>query len=90
MLKDQINPLRNLFISRQDSLTRNIINESDILSLLKDYNFEVQTLSTKNFLAQKELFASSKFIITMHGAALSNLLFAPSGSTIVEIAGDFM
>ena len=49
LLKDQINPLRNLFISRQDSLTRNIINESDILSLLEDYNFEVQTLSTKNF-----------------------------------------
>ncbi len=90
LLKDQINPLRNLFISRQDSLTRNIINESDILSLLKDYNFEVQTLSTKSFLAQKELFESSKFIITMHGAALTNLLFAPSGSTIVEIAGDFM
>ena len=25
----------------------------------------------------------------MHGAALTNLLFAPSGSTIIEITGDF-
>ena len=89
-LVDQINPSKNLFISRQDSLNRNIINESDILSLIKDYNFEVQTLSTKSFVEQKELFASSKFIITMHGAALTNLLFAPSGSTIIEITGDFM
>ena len=26
----------------------------------------------------------------MHGDALTNLLFVPSGSTIIEITGDFM
>lgn len=87
---NQINPSKNLFISRRDSLNRKIINENDLLFFLKDYNFNVETLSKKSFKEQRELFASSKFIVTMHGAALTNLLFAPSGSTIVEITGDFM
>ena len=26
----------------------------------------------------------------MHGAALTNLLFVPSGSTVIEITGNFM
>ncbi len=87
---NQIKPSKNLFISKRDSFNRNIINEKDLLNFLKNYNFEIQTLSKKSFTEQKELFASSKFIVTMHGAALTNLLFAPSGSTIIEITGDFM
>ena len=88
-LPKQINPPKNLFISRKDSLTRNIVNESEITHLLKDYNFDIQTLSKKSFMEQKTLFASSNFIISMHGAALTNLLFAQSGSTIIEITGNF-
>ncbi len=89
-VSEQIKPSKNLFISKKDSLNRNIINENEILYLLKDYNFEVHTLSKKSFKEQKELFASSKFIVTMHGAALTNLLFVPSGSTVIEITGNFM
>ena len=80
-VNNQINPSKNLFISKRDSFNRNIINEIDLLNLLKNYKFEVHTLSEKSFTEQKELFASSKFIVTMHGAALTNLLFAQSGST---------
>ncbi len=88
-LLKHIIPSKNLFISRKDSLTRNITNENEVSHLLKDYNFDVHTLSKKSFIEQKTLFASSNFIVSMHGAALTNLLFVKSGSTIIEITGDF-
>ena len=57
------------------------------LHLLKDYNFDIQTLSKKSFTEQKILFASSNFIV--YACALTNLLFTQSGSTIIEITGNF-
>ena len=88
-LLKHIIPSNKLFISRKDSSTRHITNESKVAHLLKDYNFDVKTLSKKSFIEQKILFASSNFIVSMHGAALTNLIFVQSGSTVIEITGDF-
>ena len=38
-------------------------------------NFKVHTLTNKIIEEQINLFSSSKFIIAMHGAALTNILF---------------
>ena len=88
-LPKKINPQLNTFISRKDSLTRTIENEEKLVNLLESFSFTTNTLSNKTLGQQIKLFSSSKLIVSMHGAALTNLLFAPSGSTVIEITGDF-
>ena len=88
-LPKKIQPILNTFISRKDSLTRTIENEKKIVNLLENFSFKVNTLSNKTLEQQIKTFSSSKLIVAMHGAALTNLLFAHSGSTIIEITGDF-
>ena len=82
-------PLKKIFVSRKDSFTRRIENEEKLINILKKHSFCVETLSNKSFQEQINLFSSSKIIISMHGAALTNLLFAPKYSTVIEITGDF-
>ena len=82
-------PLKKVFVSRKDSIHRTIENEEEIISILKNYSYNIETLSNKTLQQQVEIFSSSKTIIAMHGAALTNLLFVPEGSTVIEITGDF-
>ena len=83
------NVSKNIFISRKDSFTRRIDNEEKIIDFLKKKSFHIETLSNKGLQQQIDLFSSCKIIISMHGAALTNLLFVPKNSTIIEITGDF-
>ena len=83
------NAFKKTFISRSDSVTRRIENEEEIVSFLKNYSYNIETLSNKSLQQQIDLFSSSKIIITMHGAALTNLLFTPKYSTVIEITNDF-
>ena len=82
-------PFRNIYISRLDSNNRVITNEKDLINYLEKYNFEIYTLSNLNFLDQIKLFNESKTIISMHGAALSNLIFANKRTKVIEIAPNF-
>ena len=50
-VSEQIKPSK-IYSFQKRLLNRNIINENEILYLLKDYNFEVHTLS-KSFKEQK-------------------------------------
>ena len=80
---------RNIYISRLDSAHRGITNEKDLINYLEKYNFEIYTLSDLTFLDQIKLFNESKIIVSMHGAALSNLIFANMGTKVIEIAPNF-
>lgn len=83
-------PKELLFISRRDTNTRQIENEPDLIHLLKNYNFKIETLDGKTFEEQQNLFNKSKIIITMHGAGLTNLLFSAKNSIVIEITMDFL
>ncbi len=83
-------PKKLLFISRRDTKTRQIQNELDLIYLLKNYNFNIETLDGKTFEEQQNLFNESKVIITMHGAGLTNLLFSEKNSVVIEITLDFL
>ena len=88
-LEDIKTPQKNIFISRKDSKTRTILNEDEVIDFLKTKNFTIHTLSNKTLFEQINLFSSSKFIISMHGAGLTNLLFTQPKSSLVEITGNF-
>jgi tetratricopeptide (TPR) repeat protein len=76
---------RKIFISRTDARGRRLLNERDLSGLLRDRGFELVTLSGRSVREQIELFSSASHIIGTHGAGLTNQLFSPSGTRVLEL-----
>jgi len=89
-LDNKIVPYKKIFISKNDSLNRKILNEIEIINFLKKKGFEIFTLSGMCLKEQIQLFSSSNIIISMHGAALTNLMFCKEKTTVIEVTGNFL
>ena len=73
-----------LYLSRSKSKKRTISNEDAVINILKEYNFKVIYNEDYTFFEQVSLYSQAKFLISIHGAGLSNLLFMPQGTTVFE------
>ena len=83
---DQSRHQNNLtYISRKDSNNRKILNEEEVIDILNEYGYKSYELSKLSFNEQVKLFNNSKYILTMHGAGLTNLVFSQKGQTVIEI-----
>ncbi|MDA0767430.1 MAG: glycosyltransferase family 61 protein, partial [Verrucomicrobia bacterium] len=78
-------PTRRIYISRGDSWRRRILNEEAIIDYLADNGFEVHTLAGLSIAEQATLFSQAELVIAPHGAALTNLLFAPPTCRVLEL-----
>ncbi|QKJ66126.1 glycosyltransferase family 61 protein [Deefgea piscis] len=76
---------KRVYISRLDAPQRRIINESNLISLLKEYDFEVVTFSGLNFSSQVELIKDAEIVIAPHGAGLTNLVYAKNLKVLYEL-----
>ena len=74
-----------IYISRSDSAHRKILNEIELIELLKKLNFQIITLSEMNIFDQINLFKKAKVIIGYHGAGFANLVFSHPKTKVVEI-----
>ncbi|MBD2501515.1 glycosyltransferase family 61 protein [Anabaena azotica] len=83
-----IQPYRYLYITRTDALTRRVINEQEVLQELAKYGFESLAIEGLTIKEQAELFASAKIIVAPHGAALTNIVFCPKGTLVIEFMPD--
>jgi capsular polysaccharide biosynthesis protein len=79
-----------IYISRNDSNCRKILNEEEFIEKLKKYNFKILTLTNKTLLEQFILFNNAKIIISPHGAALTNIIFCNTDVQIFEINTEIM
>lgn len=77
-----------LYISRADAGTRRLVNEAEVVAALEPLGFEVLTLTGMPLADQIRRFAQAEAIVGPHGSGLTNLLFAPSGCTVVELMPD--
>lgn len=79
---------RRLFLSRRDAPQRRVTNEEEIAQRLTVLGFEVMCAGEMSIAEQVEVFRNAQIIIAPHGAALTNMVFAPPGTQIVELFGD--
>ena len=75
---------RRIYISRRDASTRKVSNEAEVMQLLKPLGFEEVVLSNLSLKDQVELFSSAELVIGPHGAGITNLVFCPPGSKLIE------
>ncbi len=77
-----------LYISRNESGMRRIINEEELLPGLRDIGFTIVTPSEITLRDQIEHFRAARVVLSAHGAGLTNILFCRPGATLIEIFPD--
>jgi hypothetical protein len=75
-----------IYISRKGLDLRFVENEEEILPILKKYGFEVIKFENFSYNQQVEIASNAKFIVSAHGAGLTNILFMQEGSSILELS----
>jgi hypothetical protein len=76
---------KKIYISRKAANYRKILNEEELMPILKKYNFAIympEELSVKD---QITLFSNADIILGIHGAGLANILFADKNAKMLEI-----
>jgi capsular polysaccharide biosynthesis protein len=76
---------RRLMISRSDADGRRILNWEEIEPVLARHGYETVVLSAMSFDEQRRLFSGASHVVGVHGAGLTNILFAPTQAKVLEI-----
>jgi capsular polysaccharide biosynthesis protein len=74
-----------IYISRKNEAFRKVENENEVIELLGSYGFKVVDIMSLSFYEQVMLFSNCKVLVSIHGAALTNAMFMPSGSKVLEL-----
>jgi len=77
---------RRLYLSRRRAAVRRIVNEEEILELLRQHDFEILELENFHWREQIQTFAKASMIVAPHGAALANIAFCRPGTHVAEIS----
>ncbi len=75
-----------IYIRREDANYRKILNEDDLIAILRKQEFEIINPLHFDILEQMKIFSNAKVIITPHGSNMSNLIFCQKGTKIIEIS----
>ena len=79
-----------VYISRNDSAKRRVLNEPQLVETLARYGFKSFELSKLSFHDKISLFAGAKIIIATIGAGQGNLVFCEPNTNVIEMmAEDF-
>jgi hypothetical protein len=76
---------RRLFVSRGENAIRRMLGEDEVWRRLERLGFERFVPEAGDHRAQVERFGDAELIVAVHGAALTNLIFAQPGASLVEI-----
>jgi len=74
-----------LYVSRQLAPRRKVVNEAEVLQVLKNHGFAIFCPEQYSFLEQVAIFSKVKYLVGEHGSGLTNLLFVPDGASLLEL-----
>ena len=95
ILKEFINPntgielSKKIYVTREDSNYRKVINEGDVVTLLREKGYRVINPQLYEIEEQIEIFSNAEKIIAPHGSNLANIIFCKPGTEIFEIIPSF-
>ena len=73
-----------VYVSRKNSTKRKVLNEKELCNKLERAGFSCIETDKMSLFDEVNIFRSCDYLISLHGAGLTNLLFMPDGSKIVE------
>jgi capsular polysaccharide biosynthesis protein len=82
-------PSRMIYIRRKPAKARNILNDLEVIKVMEEYNIECHFFEEYSLKEQMELMNKTVFLVSIHGAGLTNMLFMPQNSFILEFRNEF-
>ncbi len=80
---------KKIYVTREDSTYRKIINEADITPILRSKGYKIINPQLYSINEQIELFSQADKILAPYGSNLSNIIFCKPGTEIYEIGPKF-
>lgn len=76
---------KRIYVSRRDASLRRLVNEDELVVELKKFDFELIIPGQMTVENQARTFADAAVIIGPHGSGLTNMVFAPSHASVIEL-----
>jgi capsular polysaccharide biosynthesis protein len=74
-----------LYVSRSKSARRKIMNEEEVINVLLKYNFTIIYNEDYSFLEQVAIYSNARYLISIHGSGLTNMIFMKENSVVFEL-----
>jgi capsular polysaccharide biosynthesis protein len=81
----QQNKSERIYITRAKAKYRKILNEAEIIKVLRRLKFEVLEMESMPVTEQAATFSSAKVIVSPHGAGLTNIVFCNPKTKVIEL-----
>lgn len=79
-----LNMGERIYISRKKANRKKVVNEEEIEKVLLRYNFTILNNEDFTFLEQVSIYSNAKYLVSIHGSGLTNMLFMKEGASIFE------
>ena len=84
-LADSAKGGERIYISRRLAGRRRVANEDELVPVLRNFGFEIVCAEDLSFVDQVRLFSRARFLVSNHGAGLTNMLFMCDGGSVLEL-----
>lgn len=74
-----------IYITRKNAANRKVANEDVIEKVLNKYNFKIVAFEKCSFIEQLAVMYKVKYLISIHGAGLTNMHFMKEGGSVLEL-----
>lgn len=79
---------RNLYIVREPGKWRNLVNQDEVVALLKRYDFEAVCLEGLAVSEQVSLFRNVRNLVSVHGAGMANMIYMDPGGSVIDLINE--
>ncbi|MFE8873011.1 DUF563 domain-containing protein [Acetobacter persici] len=76
---------RLVYVSRQDTSARKILNEAELIERLRSLGFDILVATGTTIYDQIRTFREAKIVVAGHGAGVSNMLYARENAVLIEL-----
>lgn len=84
-VKSPVSPFRKVYVSRKLAPKRKTHNELEVELLVRKKDYEIVYMEKMTLKEQINLMAETKILVSLHGAALTNIIFMQESQTVVEL-----
>jgi capsular polysaccharide biosynthesis protein len=76
---------KRIYISRGRARKRRILNEGAVVDVLGEFGFQTIYAEDLSFEQQVRTCSRARYLVSNHGAGLTNMLFTPRGGAVLEL-----
>ena len=81
-------PTQRIYLTRRNMGYRTLENETEVCKLLSTYDFKIVEADRLSFIEQVKLLNETRYMVAVHGAAITNCIFMQPASSVLELHPD--